>query len=328
MKYIIQFLNKFIGVKKFQVMNNNLYILFNNTLRIIEHNNETIIDFNSDDLFIVNDKLFSDENFYYDTKNKKKETIKLNYYYTGLHLDNNLVFTNKDLVIYSLKENAIIKNVQFFEDSSLSLLLEDKFIVRGNDFYSLHDLKSLNIIWKYSFSELLKGHEIKQYGNIVVYENRLYVYLSDDKDSKNTATISIELNTSNILNTYQGFAGNLMLSNDKLYVASYEMVKILNLTNNQIIEIDFTDILKPLALQIHWNTSVVQEDYLYFVDGHSRTTNKLGVLDLKSRTLVWHTEIEIDDDINNNIQNIKVIDDKIYVHCSDNILHIFEIHKN
>ncbi|MCQ6468214.1 hypothetical protein NPN14_23600, partial [Vibrio parahaemolyticus] len=93
-------------------------------------------------------------------------------------------------------------------------------------------------------------------------------------------------------------------------------VKILNLINNEIIEIDFADVLKPLALQMHWNTSVVQGDYLYFVDGHSYTTNKFGVLDLKSRILIWHTEIKIDDDINNNIQSIKVVDDKLYIHCS------------
>lgn len=184
------------------------------------------------------------------------------------------------------------------------------------------------IIWQYSFSELLQGQEIKQYGNIVVYKNRLFVYLSDNKDPKNAATISIDINTGKIFNVYQGFAGNLMLSNNKLYVASYETVKILNLINNEIIEIDFADILKPLALQIHWNTSVVQGDYLYFVDGHSYTTNKFGILDLKSRILVWYTEIKIDDDINNNIQCIKVVDDKLYVHCSDNSLHIFEIHKN
>jgi outer membrane protein assembly factor BamB len=223
-------------------------------------------------------------------------------------------------------QNEIIWKIPSKESFLFSLFVnKDCILLKEDDGIYCLNTENGEKKWQYSFSELLQGHEIKQYGNIVVYENKLFIYLADNRDAKNLATVSIDINTGKVLNIYKDFAGNLILSDSKMYVASYEMVKTLNLINNEIIEIDFSDILEPLGLRIHWNKSIVQGDYLYFVDGHSYTTNKFGVLDLKSRKLVWNTEIKIDDGINNNIQKIKVIDNKLYVHCSDNSLHIFKI---
>ncbi|MCM0667756.1 hypothetical protein [Flavobacterium tyrosinilyticum] len=327
MNYTMQFLNKYNEVKKFQIIKNDVYTIFNNNLRVIEEFNDTIINFNSDDLFIVNDKLFSDENFYYDTKKKETSIIDQlsNYYYNGIHYNNYLVFTNQELVIYSLEESAVIRKIPFFEDSSLFLMFKDSFLSRGNDFYSFYDLDTLKKIWQYSFSELLQGEDVRQYGNTLIYENKIFMYLVDDKNPKKVATISMDINSGAVVNVYQDLAGNLMLLNDRIYVASYELIKVLDLNSNEIIELDFKDILTPLKLSIHWNTSVVYGDYLYFVDGHSYTTNKLGVLDLKLKKLVWNGEIKIQDEINNNIQKIKIVDGRLYVHCSDNTLHVFQI---
>ena len=225
------------------------------------------------------------------------------------------IFQSKIIWAISSKESYLFS---IFGDENSVLLKED------NQIYLLNSLNG-EYKWQHSFSELLHGKEIKQYGNIVVYQNRIFIYLADNNDSKKIATVSIDINSGKVVNVYKGFSGNLILSNNKIYVASYEIIKILDLINNEIIELDFENILKPLNLSIHWNSSVIQGNYLYFVDGHSYTTNKLGVLDLKSKKLVWNGEIKIEDDINNNIQKIKITDSRLYVHCLDDTLHVFEI---
>lgn len=236
-------------------------------------------------------------------------------------------FKDDDWIIFKGNfQNEIIWTIPSKESYLVLIAADNKFITLKEEIaiYSLSILNGENN-WKYLFSELLQGEEIKQYGNIVTYENKVFMYLADNKDSKKTATISIDISSGEVVNVYKGFAGNLILSDNKIYVASYEMIKVLDLYTNEIIELDFKDILEPLKLSIHWNKSVVKGDYLYFVDGHFYTTNKLGILDLKLKKLVWNGEIKIKDDINNNIQKIMIADSRLYAHCSDNSLHVFEI---
>ncbi|MBV7441492.1 hypothetical protein KRX57_08665 [Weeksellaceae bacterium TAE3-ERU29] len=148
--------------------------------------------------------------------------------------------------------------------------------------------------------------------------------MADKRNNKNTATIAIDVETGEIKNKYKGFAGKLFLYKNKLYTAGYYKVQILDIETEQISEIDFTDTLKPKDLQIHWNNFIVEDDYIYFIDGHWATTNKIGILDLKNKQLVWETSIKINDNINNNIREIKISVNRLYAHCSDKSLHIFE----
>ncbi|MBV7441488.1 hypothetical protein KRX57_08645 [Weeksellaceae bacterium TAE3-ERU29] len=220
-------------------------------------------------------------------------------------------------------KEGITWSIPMEEDLGISIIKDRFIILKSEDRVFLCDDK-MNKLWQHNFLDLLKGEEIKQHGEIIVHKGILYIYLADKRNNKNTATIAIDAETGEIKNKYKGFAGKLFLYKDKLYTAGYYKVQILDIETEQISEIDFTDILKPKDLQIHWNNFIVEDDYIYFIDGHWATTNKMGILDLKNRKLAWETSIEINDGINNNIREIKISGNRLYAHCSDKSLHIFE----
>jgi hypothetical protein len=236
-----------------------------------------------------------------------REKIDDNWQVSVIDINSNYIWTkssNDDLIIVGLIGNFFLSK----QEKLLTIMNEN----------------SGHIVWQKEFNDLIKGDKINQYGNIIAYKDKVYVYVADDKDSKNTATVCLDQNTGEILDVYKGFAGNLILHDDKLFVASYSLVKILDLKTNKITEIDFAEVLNPLNLQIFWNKSVVHKNLLYFIDGHWSTTNQLGILDLENQKLLWHDAMKIHDTINNNIQEIRAINNRLYVHCSDNSLHIFE----
>jgi hypothetical protein len=179
-------------------------------------------------------------------------------------------------------------------------------------------------LWQFKLGDLMKGKDIKQYGEILIIDECLYLYLSDDKDSKNTATVSVNFNTGHIESMFANFGGKLTQYQGTLYVANSFTIKTLNLLSKEVKEYDLRKTLAKSNLQIHWNTYKIADDKLFFVDGHSVTSNRLGIVDLTSMELIWEKEIKVDDDINNNIQEIRVSNDKLFVHCSDQSLHIFE----
>ncbi len=202
-------------------------------------------------------------------------------------------------------------------DDSLFISITDELI-------SAQSFKNANDSWKKKYSELLKGNKIEQFGNIISHNEKLYIYLADNTNSKNNATVSLNIQNSNLEAIYPQFAGNLTLYNNKIYVASATKIKVLYPNTNEIQELDLSKVLSKEKLQIHWNSFKVHDEKLFFIDGHSMTTNKLGVIDLETLELIWNKELDIEDDINKNILEIRVSGNKLFIHCSDQSLHIFE----
>ncbi|MBV7441491.1 hypothetical protein KRX57_08660 [Weeksellaceae bacterium TAE3-ERU29] len=239
-------------------------------------------------------------------------------------IDNEKIYilnSNHTISKYSKK----MEEIDSYDIGRFPKIITQEYYIRIlGDFISYYKFEQNQLIWQHSFSDLLEGEEIKQHGEIIFHKGILYIYLADKRNNKNTATIAIDVETGEIKNKYKGFAGKLFLYKNKLYTAGYYKVQILDIEIEQISEIDFTDILKPKDLQIHWNNFIIEGDYIYFIDGHWATTNKIGILDLKNRKLAWETSIEINDDINNNIREIKISGNRLYAHCSDKSLHIFE----
>lgn len=263
----------------------------------------------------------------------------------------NKIFSSKDYFgIRPDLDLRIIKNNHFgqFEDTegeywvffNNSFQIEEKFrttnensniyVVTNSDFIFIRNkiiyLKKNDnqILWQHTFSDLLQGEAIEQVGNIIVCNNHLYLCLKDGKSEKNNATFCIEVETGKVTDVYRGFYGFLFLEEGRIYTSYIYFLKGLNLNSGEIIEYNFEEILKPLNLKIHWNKSVVKDNKLYFVDFNIYSTNRMGIIDLETKQLIWQKDFEINDGINNNIQEIRVIDNRLYVHCSDNTLHIFE----
>jgi hypothetical protein len=203
-------------------------------------------------------------------------------------------------------------------------VIDDKrFVSRTESEIAINLFENGEIVWNYKFEELLPGYEQKQYGNAVIIEGKIYLYIADVKDVRNAATVAITLDTGKIESRFVDFGGNLVTAGEDIYTANFNIIKAFNFISRKIREWDLREVLATHNLQIHWSTYTIADGKLFFIDGHSITTNRLGVIDLKSMNLIWVEEIMVEDNINGNIQEIRVSGDKLFVHCSDQSLHIF-----
>ncbi|MBV7441489.1 hypothetical protein KRX57_08650 [Weeksellaceae bacterium TAE3-ERU29] len=318
------------NVEVFEILYNDLYLGNDSEFWILNSLFDTV-EKNKRGVFCI--KKFKDNILLQPKNSNDRESLLIAN--EGLRLIENkvLLFNIIDNeYIYILNSNHTIskydkkmEEIDSYDVGRFPKIITQEYYIRIlSNFISYYKIKQNQLIWQHNFSDLLKGEEIKQHGEIIVHKGILYIYLTSKKNNKNTATIAIDVETGEIKNKYKGFAGKLFLYEDKLYTAGYYKVQILDIETEQISEIDFTDILKPKGLQIHWNNFIVENDYIYFIDGHWATTNKMGILDLKNRKLAWETSIEINDGINNNIREIKISENRLYIHCSDKSLHIFE----
>jgi hypothetical protein len=338
MKPLIKFLNKIDRVNRFlisNISNNILYCIIDNQLNIYyAFNSKNVIDFDSKSIYVVNNYLFSGKNFFYNPINN--QICKINkldgYYYMNIYCDYCLIFTNTNdrYILYSLANDEIISTIPFFEDSSICLLLENCFIVRGKNFYSCYDIKSIKKLWQHSFSDLLPpiqtASDLFQNGNMIVHNGYLYFSLFENNRHLNTATVCIEIETGKIVNIYKGFSGNLTLFGNKIAVAGGQTVEILNTKTSEIIIKNYTSLLMPERLNIGWNSfKITEEGLMYFMANGIGMDSDIGIIDLNTDELLWLHALNPDKETYNiSARDFKVDGNRLYVHCSDNTLHIFE----
>jgi len=333
--------DKIIGVSKFAVLENRVGLIQNESFNLYEEGNFIDIDkpkisrsvFSIQNAFFVSD-LSELKTVIYQKDNSR---INLNYlcslpFSIEQRQSSNYVFP---IVRYNNKnEIGQLNRLNFKLEKTFPLniglngvwkIINDSlFISKTEELISVQSFEDINDSWKKKYSELLNGERIEQFGDIIAHKEKLYIYLADNANSKNTATVSINIQSGNLEALYQQFAGNLTLYNNKIYVANATEIKTLDLKTNEIKKYDLTNTLSKVGLEIYWNSFRISDDKLFFVSGHSMPTNKLGVVDLETLELIWHKELDIEDDINKNIQEIKVVENKLFVHCSDQSLHIFE----
>ena len=218
----------------------------------------------------------------------------------------------------------ILWKIPFDNAYKLTFINNETIIISNNSF--IYCIGNSNVyLWQHSFSDLLTGENIEKVGEIIVDKNILYLCLKDNKNRENNATFAIDAMTGNILNIYKGFYGRLQLQNDVLYEAFYYHVNKLDLQSGVITKYDFEETLKPLNLIINYEKSIIDGDKLYFVSGLI-ATNKIAILDLTKNKIIWETILEIEDS-NSFIVEMRLLEDKLYVSCSDHTLYIFEKEK-
>jgi hypothetical protein len=217
-----------------------------------------------------------------------------------------------------------LTKIRGYNVGSYKLIFPDrKFLRIFGKSISIHFLETALEEWRIDYHDLVENVDCKIYGRIIKVGTKLFFYLSNLNEEN--VTFCVDYSTGEVIGRFENFAGNLYSAGNKLYVSAYTFVKILDTATNQITVIDLTSELQPLNLQIHWEKSVYTEDgFMYFVDGHFFTTNRFGIVDLNMKKLIWHGELEISDGVNNNIQEIRIENERVYVHCSDNTLHVFE----
>ena len=238
---------------------------------------------------------------------------------------------NKYWVFVNAKQFSVEQKYKITIENRYLLLISDfSFIFKDNEKILLKRLDNNVVLWQHSFSELLPpiqtADNLFQNGNMIIHNGCLYFSLFENNRHLNTATICIDIETGKVENIFKGFAGNLSLFGNNIGIVSNETVQILNTETNKIETLNVSSILKPHNLSISWNGNIFTEDGLLYFRGDS----KVGIIDLDAKELLWHTSFDISKleyNINQQIMDIQLHSEKLYIHCSDNTLHIFENEK-
>ncbi|QEC44681.1 hypothetical protein FSB84_24470 [Pseudobacter ginsenosidimutans] len=248
---------------------------------------------------------------------------------------NLITFNGENLLVYDFEEKRIVHKGPLLEDRGPWAMNEHGFVCMGKSFLSFYDYHNNRHVWQHQYSELLKGIAVDTIGNFITIGDHLFVWVYDDKDSQNHSTFRININTGEVIQEYKGFGGTLIPFNGHMIgKASKHEAAILNTLTNEITRYDLSDLLNPHEIELSWTLCQFSEDGLLYFVGSSRSRyaigskNKIGIIDLNTQSLLWHTAIDIPEgnhNINQAVTAIKVQNNLLYAHCSDYTVHIFEM---
>lgn len=202
------------------------------------------------------------------------------------------------------------------------MLVGDKFISKQSQSFSLHELGSGNELWSVSFATLLPG-KTNVYSSVVVNDNKVFFVLSN---ISNSTLVCLDASTGTVIRSWENLHGSPYLVGETIGMASGFKAHIINTKTLDVQTYDLEKALSESELNIHWQKSVFTSDgLLYFIDGVWGTSNKYGIIDLKNQVLLFQEAIPIKDGINNAIDDIHVRDGWIYLHTSDETLHVHKL---
>jgi len=144
------------------------------------------------------------------------------------------------------------------------------------------------------------------------------------KDSANFGTVVIEAASGEVLDFFQGFAGDLTLYQGKIVVASRHQIRAIDLQTKKMEDHSVVNQLQEAGLEIHWRQFEISDQKLFFIGGGARMNNQIGILDLDSFELLWHAFVDIEDDVNHCMSAINFCQDRLLLSCSGWVLKIFE----
>lgn len=233
--------------------------------------------------------------------------------------------------------HIVEKNLTTVDNCYLIRLTADKILTKKE---SIIDLKYFNnsIIWRKDINQLLDSKDVTQTGEIISYKDKLFIYLYDNEDKR--ATIALDVETGNELFRTSEFMGYIRLQEDRIYALYGKTVSILNPESYQIRRIDLSEELAVLdesieeflgaeslgytTIEFKLSPTIyeVRYPYLYFAQERGA---QVGVLNLETEKLEWHATMDIDYPVNPVVMDIKACENRLYVHCADKTLHIFEM---
>ncbi len=225
---------------------------------------------------------------------------------------------------WSGSDNCVIRKIPS-PAAMLKAVSSDILLAHRMTVLSGHNPSDGSTLWEVDYKQLLQAGSAQQVGRIVFYKNGIYVCLKENALSDRVVTFGIDKGTGAVLCRLEGFGGNMSLVGDKIYAVgrSFELLE-LDPDSREIKTYDFSRILDPKNLKLNWGKWQVNPDGLfYFIDG-MRRKNRFGIIDLHKEELLEVVEIKINDGINDNIVDLEQHEGRIYVHTSDDRLHIFE----
>lgn len=263
------------------------------------------------------------------------------------------IFSKRDFIYYDRKSKTTKYNGLKLIDSKLGLSflhLQNIFSFQSSSIISINYKKGIKC-WQFSFIELgehqtpygeTKPYEVRQF--IGIYKNIVWVQLNYD------GLLGIDINTGELSHWFKGVKKENLVGNVDSYIDTNEHYIFYNteflLSNNKIIGLaadrfyeinldseniqpklyglwDKMEILGVKKGNIGYNPRL-QNNQLYFM---LYDQLKFGTIDILSKEIIYVSEaIEITCAKNsrNQLRDIKVNGDKVYIHDSENTLHIFE----
>ena len=230
-----------------------------------------------------------------------------------IHLELNTDFSVKRVLDFPMGMNGIRQ-----------LVSKDAFISRTSKVITLCSLIDGTEIWRLETAQLLGADDPTAVHEFIVLDDKLYFYLYDSNKIDFQATFCLDVKTGAVLKRFDGFGGRLQLYNNKIYTALRNKVSVLDLAREEIETMEFEQELAATKFYINAQRWVVENEYLYFVDGMGMPKDRLGILNMETGKIVWDQKIDTTDTISNCIDKISVCNGKLFAHASDKTLHIFE----
>lgn len=250
--------------------------------------------------------------------NLKKENLELSgFLHANCLTENELLILNSQKEVQKIDSKLKVSGTQMIGRVPRMIINDLILRVLGNSI-TIH-LENGSIKWQLSFQDLLGSANARLFSEIIHYNGKLFFYLSDLDRKKGTFVVDVQ--TGRLLHRTYEFSGWLTFQNEKIYVADWYKVSIMNVETFETETIDFTEVLEPLDINMQWNSFIPDGQYLYFT-----CFNKpgVGILDLESRGLLWYKELKVENEHLQKVMQIKLNHKRLFVNTSDDKLHIFE----
>lgn len=227
---------------------------------------------------------------------------------------------------YSLTKKDVIfeiKSTGGYYDINRNSIYEISF--PENDSIKFYSINNGRELWKLNLNQLLPVEKILQSGKFISHNDKLYFYLYEFMNTQNSFLFCINETTGEVLHKIENFGGDMYLLDDLIYSVFKTTIRVLDTNTMEVKIIEFEDEFKKHDFRFSSNRSVITaEGLIYFIDGSVFPTNRFGIADINKVSLLWHSEINVNDGVNNCINNIHVHKDKLYLHASDDSVHILE----
>jgi hypothetical protein len=218
------------------------------------------------------------------------------------------------------------------------LIYNNKFLRTPNSKLECYYLDNVILIWQKDINQLLDSNDVTQTGEIIPYKDKIFIYLYDNEDKR--ATIALDVETGNELFRTSEFMGYIRLQEDKIYALYEKSVSILDPETYQIRKIDLSEELAVLdkrceeyfdlgesldytIRRFNFSPTIYEVHYPYLYFAQERGA-QVGIVNLETEKLEWHALMDIDYPINPVVMDIRACENRLYVHCADKTLHVFE----
>ncbi|MFK7002174.1 hypothetical protein [Flavobacterium oreochromis] len=273
-----------------------------------------------------------DEDFIIFDNNKsfhlKNNNVENKYYYfiskfynafTDLEDTNyiNFKFGNKELKLkLNISQKIFLKQV-FIESIS-----SEKMLV-------CYELEKGKHLWQHSFSDLLRSTNDSFIEDIIYLNGNLYFLLHGDNKHE---FFTIDSQTGTVLNKISNITGDIFSENETIYFLHPDHIIIFNTLTKNLEKWEIADLLAKEGLEfLMFPKWAVSGGKIYFsqskgADVHSgKQGARFGILDINKKELIYKDKLPAQHGI---IGDIKVINNKLYLHTQDQTLFIFEEEKS